>query len=494
LGDMLADSGARVLVTAGKAAEGLAVPDTVRVLDLAALPNPPGEVADDPAQAATARDTAYIIYTSGSTGQPKGVAVPHGALMNVLWSMRRCPGVTAADVMAAVTTISFDIAALELYLPLMAGARIELVPRPAAADGITLARVLASSGATLMQATPATWRMLVEAGWAGRKGFRALCGGETLSRDLADALLDRADELWNLYGPTETTIWSTIDRVARDGAAISIGRPIANTQVHVLDRDGAPLPIGVAGEICIGGAGVAEGYRGRPGLTAERFIPDRFSGQPGARLYRTGDLGRWDAEGRLAHLGRLDRQVKIRGFRIELGEIEAILGAHQAVRQVVVLARDSRLVAYIVYREGEDLTAGDVRRYLREVLPDFMIPSMVVALDALPLTPNGKLDRGALPDPFRATSRAVAGHDPPAPGLEQAMADIWRSMLAVERVSADDNFFDLGGHSLLSLRVAQAFERRTGRRMDPRTLFFHTLRQTVALLAPDRALAAAHGR
>jgi amino acid adenylation domain-containing protein len=496
---MLADSGARVLVTDGSATGRLDVPDGVRVLHLEPQQDPLEQAAANPSRLATPRDTAYVIYTSGSTGRPKGVAVPHAALLNVLWSMRQRPGVTHTDVLAAVTTIAFDIAAVELYLPLMAGARIELVSRSTASDGAALARLLDSSGATLLQGTPATWRMLVEGGWQGRPGMRALSGGEALPRDLADAVLDRVDALWNLYGPTETTIWSTIDRVERDGAAISIGRPIANTQVHILDRAGELVPIGVAGEICIGGAGVATGYLGRPALTAERFVPDRFSDAQGGRVYRTGDLGRWREDGSLEHLGRLDHQVKIRGFRIELGEIEAILGQHPAVLHGVAVARevppgDQRLVAYVVYRDGEDLTASEVRRHLRQHLPDFMIPSIVLSLNALPLTPNGKLDRNALPDPFKAASRAAASREPPAPGLEQIMAEIWRSVLAVDHVSPDDNFFDLGGHSLLSLRVAQAIERRTGHRMDPRTLFFRTLREVVALLGADAAQAAVHGR
>jgi acyl-CoA synthetase (AMP-forming)/AMP-acid ligase II/acyl carrier protein len=302
-----------------------------------------------------------------------------------------------------------------------------------------------------------------------------------------------------MYGPTETAIWSTIDQVERGEAAVSIGRPVANTQIHVLDGGGEPVPIGIVGEICIGGAGVAIGYHGRAALTAERFVPDPFSPQPGARLYRTGDLGRWGADGKLQHLGRLDQQVKIRGYRIELGEIETVLRGHPAVRQAVVDAReaqdgDQRLVAYTVYQDGEDLTASDVRRYLRRQLPDFMIPSVVMALETVPLTPNGKVDRGALPDPFRTGVRAVVSRDAPAPGMEQLMAEIWQSFLTTDRISADDNFFELGGHSLLSLRVAQAVERRTGYRMDPRTLFFHNLRQVAALLGPEGAAGDTRGR
>ncbi len=485
---MLADSGVSVLITAGEATEKLEIPNGVQTLDLDTLSDVGS--TENPNCVVGPQDTAYVIYTSGSTGKPKGVAVPHGALLNFLCSMRDSPGLTAEDVLAAVTTVSFDIAALELYLPLMVGARVELVSRATAANGPALAQLLVASSTSVLQATPSSWRMLLEAGWGGGPRFRALSGGEPLPRDLADALLARVETLWNLYGPTETTIWSTLDRVESGAAAISIGRPIANTQVHILDRAGEAMPIGVAGEICIGGAGVATGYLGRPGLTAERFIPDSVSEQLGARLYRTGDLGCWDADGKLRHLGRLDHQVKIRGFRIELGEIETLLRGHEAVREAVVLAReaqpgDQRLVAYLVYRDGEDLTPSDVRRYLREQLPDFMIPSIVMALQSLPLTPNGKVDRNALPEPFRTAPRAAVGFIAPAPGAEQMIAEIWESVLAVGRVSAEDNFFELGGHSLLSLRVAQAVEQRIGYRMDPRTLFFHTLRQIAAAL-PQR--------
>ena len=483
---MLSDSGAAVLVTADDAASGVDVPEGVRVLDFgsqaAALAKlSPANLEDG----AGLEDAAYVIYTSGSTGRPKGVGVSHGALANFLESMQREPGLSEADVLAAVTTISFDIAGLELFLPLMVGARIELLSRETAADGPALAAQLAACGATVLQATPATWRLLLEAGWAGSPTLRALCGGEALTRDLADALLARTQELWNLYGPTETTVWSTVERVERDGGPITIGRPIANTQVYVLDRHGEPLPIGIPGELWIGGAGVALAYHGRPELTAERFVSDRLGRQPGGTLYRTGDLGRWRADGRLEHLGRLDNQVKIRGFRIELGEIEAALAAHPAIREAVVGARetgpgDLRLVAYVVYQPGEDLTVSDVRRHLRRELPDYMIPSLVVALEAIPLTPNRKVDRAALPDPYKNAAKMGTSHEPPAPGMEQLLADIWRELLHVDSVSADDNFFELGGHSLLSLRALAAVEKRAGWRMDPRALFFQTLRQIAA--------------
>ena len=339
-----------------------------------------------------------------------------------------------------------------------------------------------------MQATPATWRMLLDAGWPGGPNLRALCGGEALPRELADPLLERVGELWNLYGPTETTIWSTAGRVVRGDAPVSIGRPIDNTQIYILNGL-SPAPIGVAGEICIGGAGVAIGYHGQPGLTAERFVADPFSAQPGACIYRTGDLGRWGPDGQLYHLGRIDHQVKIRGFRVETGEIEAVLNEHPAVRQAVVVAReigsgDLRLVAYVVYGGDEELTISEVRRFLRTRLPDYMIPSMAVALDRVPLTPNGKLDRNALPDPFAHAARPANAFEAPAPGTETVIANVWRQLLKVDKVGAEDNFFELGGYSLLALRFVAHVERQTGTRIDPRILFFQSLRQ-IAAGVPD---------
>lgn len=483
---MVEDSGAPVLVTSGDAAEAFEPPAGVVRIDPQAEAEALGERDGvDLGPVGTGDDPAYVIYTSGSTGRPKGVVVPQRALSNFLGAMRTMPGLAADDVLAAVTTISFDIAGLELFLPLTVGATIELVSRETAADGIALADVLHTSGATVLQATPATWRLLLEADWRPKRPLRALCGGEGLPRELADAVLERVAELWNLYGPTETTVWSTAERVMPSPEPVTIGRPIANTQVYVLNAAHEPLPVGMAGELWIGGTGVALGYHRRPELTAERFVPDPFSSDPGARLYRTGDLGRWDEQGRLHHLGRIDHQVKVRGFRIELGEIESVLGAHPAIRQALVLAReaapgDARLVAYVVYQPGEDLTVSDVRRHLRRELPDYMVPSVVVALDAFPSTPNGKVDRAGLPDPFHAALQARHDYEPPVGVLEETIAAAWREVLQIERVGAQDNFFELGGHSLLSLRVAAAVERATGWRMDPRLLFFQTLRQVAA--------------
>lgn len=487
---MLSDSDASVLVTAGAVPASLEVPQGVTVLDVSGhllqADSAPGEqLGPGPMP----EDVAYVLYTSGSTGRPKGVNITHGALANFLLSMRERPGLAASDVLAAVTTISFDIAGLELYLPLIVGARIELVSRQIASDGRALAQLLTASGTTVLQATPATWRMLLETDWRPGVGFRALCGGEPLSRTLADAILERVAELWNLYGPTETTIWSTLAPIERDGAPISIGGPIGNTQVHVLDAAGEPVPIGVAGEICIGGAGVAEGYLKRPELTAQRFVPDPFAAGVGRRLYRTGDLGRWGRNGKLYHLGRSDDQIKIRGYRVELGEVESALSAHPAIAVAVAAVReartdDLRLVAYVRYREGQSVTVGDLKRELRLRLPDYMLPSIILAVGAIPLTPNGKVDRAALPNPFVASTAAAAAHEPPTTGMEQVIAEIWQTVLRIDRVSALDNFFELGGYSLLSLRVANMIEKSTGQQLDPRVLFFQNLREVAATVAP----------
>ncbi len=486
LGYMLEDSGARVLVTTAEALGALRVPDGVQVLDLHAQGDVLGALdGSDLEPVGSAEDPAYVIYTSGSTGRPKGVAVSHGALANFLGSMAREPGLSASDVLAAVTTISFDIAGLELYLPLVVGARIELISRDVAMDGEALARVLSESGATVLQATPATWRMLVESDWRPVGPLRAFCGGEALPRDLADALLGRVQELWNLYGPTETTIWSTVSRVEAAPAPITVGHPIANTRVYVLDEARQPTGIGVPGEIWIGGEGVAIGYHRRPELTAERFVADPFSPKHGARIYRTGDLGRWDAQGRLHHLGRLDHQVKIRGYRVELGEIEAVLATHPAVRQAVVVARevgagDTRLVAYLVpVSAGAQLDLAGMRAHLGQRLPDYMVPAQMISLPAMPLTPNGKIDRNALPLVDVAPVSVGSGNRvEPRTEIERQLAAIWSEVLEVPEIGIDDNFFELGGHSLLVVRVGARIRTRCGVEVPLRVLFeLPTIRQ-----------------
>lgn len=421
-------------------------------------------LAADASLDARPEDPAYVIYTSGSTGTPKGVVVPHRAVANFLTGMSREPGMAAEDVLLAVTTLSFDIAVLELQLPLAHGATVVIASRDDAADGFALRALLEQARATVMQATPITWRLLLEAGWRGETGFKALVGGEALPRDLADQLISCGVELWNLYGPTETTVWSTCARVADTANGISIGKPIVNTRTYVLDARKNLCPVGVPGELCIGGEGVATGYWRRPELTAERFVPDPFSTEPGARMYRTGDLARWRNDGTLEHLGRLDFQVKIRGFRIELGEIEAGLASHPSVRESVVVARedapgDQRLVAYVVPRDGESRPAV-LQQFLSLRLPPYMIPDDVVTLAALPRTPNGKIDRKSLPAPERASPAAQASYVAPRSPVEEAVAASWRKALQLERIGVHANFFELGGRSLTFVRMISEINSR----------------------------------
>ena len=427
----------------------------------------------------TSNNLAYVIYTSGSTGRPKGVQLTHQNLVNFLESLREEPGLTSSDVLVAVTTLSFDIAGLELYLPLIVGARVVIADRLTTIDGPGLAELLERSDATVMQATPATWRLLLDSGWEGRSSLRVFCGGEALPPVLAEALLPRCKELWNLYGPTETTIWSTLEKV-EPGRSITVGHPIANTDLYVLDARQQPVPIGVIGELYIGGDGVARGYLHQPELTAQKFVRHPFKAD-GARLYRTGDLARFRPDSRLEFLGRADFQVKIRGFRIELEEIETLLQQHPAIRQAVVIVRedtpgDQRLVGYLV--AGEALpTPYELRTYLRQQLPDYMVPAAFVELEALPLTPNGKIDRRALPKPSSGPAPQQDPSSAPKTEMERQLAEVWCEALKVPQVSVYDNFFDLGGHSLLSVEVIAKMEKRTGLRLNPALMRLQTLGQ-----------------
>ncbi len=447
------------------------------------VPLPPAPALD-----ATADDPAYVIYTSGSTGRPKGVVVPHRAVVNFLSSMARQPGLASSDRFVAVTTLSFDIAVLELLLPLCTGAELILAGRDTVMDGHALRALLESSAATAMQATPATWRMLIDSGWQGTADFKALIGGEALPVDLAQQLVARTGQLWNMYGPTETTVWSTCWCVERPVRSIGIGRPIANTRLHVLDERMQPCPIGVPGEIYLGGDGVALGYLHAPQVTAERFGADPF--HPGGTLYRTGDRGRWRHDGVVEHFGRLDFQVKVRGHRIELGEIESILGQHRQVARTLVIVRedrpgDARLVAYVVPR-GEMPAAGALREHLRASLPDYMLPQHFVALSDIPLLPNGKIDRHALPPPSDTDPASHAGRALVAPrtAAEISLARIWTGLLGVGQLSVTDNFFDLGGHSLLAMRAVIDIEKDLGVRLNVRRLIFESLEQLAAGIEP----------
>lgn len=427
---------------------------------------------------------AYVIYTSGSTGQPKGVSVPHRAVVNFLTSMAREPGLQERDVLLAVTTLSFDIAVLELFLPLTVGASIVLATHDEAMDGRALVRLLETHRATVMQATPLTWRLLLEAGWKPRPLFKALVGGEALPHDLAEGLLSRGVRLWNMYGPTETTVWSTCARITDTARRITIGKPIANTVVRILDSRRNLCPIGVPGELCIGGAGLSLGYWRRPELTAARFIPDPCSSDPTAMLYCSGDRARWRPDGTIEHLGRLDFQVKLRGFRIEPGEIEANIARDPAVRDVVVVVREElperkQLVAYVVAPNAPAGLADQLRKLLRSALPEYMVPAQFVVLPALPRTFNGKLDRAALPAP-PAAEQSPATSDLPRTPTEQMVLQVFREVLGRTNFGVLDSFFDLDGNSLMAARIMFQLSARTGRDLPLRLLFE---RQTVSGLA-----------
>ncbi len=463
---MLEDSRAPLLITRRQLVGQLPPCDSKPICLDSAWEEISRQASDSPLSQATPEHLAYVIYTSGSTGRPKGVQIPQRAVVNFLWSMAREPGLAPSNVLLSVTTLSFDIFGLELYLPLLTGARLVLADRDTVADPVRLQEQLTQSGATVMQATPATWRMLLQAGWRGSPNLKILVGGEALGPDLARQLLHRGSALWNLYGPTETTIWSTACRMQQGFERITIGRPIANTQVYLLDKHLEPVPVGVPGELYIGGDGLARGYLNRPDLTAERFVRNPFAGDPASRMYRTGDCCRYLPDGSIEFLGRRDEQVKIRGFRIELGEIEAALRQRADVRDAVVAACDDptggkQLVAYVV-AEGETRPAAtELRRFLGASLPDYMIPSVFMPLDALPLMPNGKINRRALPAPDR--SRQWAGQArafvAPRTATEQQLATIWSAVLGIERVGITDNFFDLGGHSLLAIQVISRINR-----------------------------------
>ncbi|WP_413626317.1 amino acid adenylation domain-containing protein [Luteibacter sp. Lutesp34] len=472
-------------------------------------------------RAATPDSVAYVIFTSGSTGRPKGVRVPHRSAANFLTSMQRVPGIAPDDRLVAVTTLSFDIAFMELLLPLTSGAEIVIAGRDDVRDGGQLRRLIEESDATMMQATPAGWRLLVDAGWQGRPAFRAVSGGEPLPVDLAEALLDRCGEVWNGYGPTETTVYSTYWRVSDPREGIYIGRPIANTTVHILDERGNHCPLGVPGEIHIGGAGVTLGYLDRPELTAEKFVPDPWSETPDSRMYRTGDRGRWLSNGLLEHLGRLDFQVKVRGYRIEPGEIESVLSDAPEVARAVVMARedrpgDVRLVAYVVAADrhsregrnpassadeaealgsrlrGNDDMEGVLRERLRARLPDYMVPQHILVLDAVPLLPNGKIDRKALPPPVAHSVAAPGQRTAPRNEDERRVAAAMEAVLCLPDLDIRDDFFALGGHSLLAAQLTARLNREFGVTLSFRTLFdAPTIEQLAAAIGSQVASGAA---
>ena len=451
------------------------------------------EDAANPNIRLSAKNLAYSIYTSGSTGKPKGVMIEHRSVVNLLLSMQKEPGFTEHDVLLAVTTVSFDIAALELFLPLITGAKVVMARKDEVVDGRLLLKLIERSGVTTLQATPGTWKLLIDAGWRSTPRLRMLCGGESLPRDLANKMLDRGGELWNMYGPTETTVWSSVQKIAPGNGPVFIGPPIANTQFYIVDAKMRLVPIGVPGELLIGGDGLSRGYLNRPELTAERFTENPFFNS-GGRVYRTGDLARFRENGTIEFLGRLDSQVKVRGFRIELGEIEHCLVQHEGVHDAVVVTSDEgngdkRLVACFIPAAGAVVTVNGLREFLRAKLPAYMIPSFFVEMQTFPLTPNGKIDRKKLPEPgisrlesslgyatpqgeleIQLAGRPCANyrnscaareteHVPPRDDLEAKLTGIWEQVLGVHPIGVKDNFFDLGGHSLALVRLFARIEK-----------------------------------
>jgi amino acid adenylation domain-containing protein len=494
LAQVLEDSGARLLLTdrastgAFDAPELEAEEQSIQRLVVDDLPELPAVAAQRAGgRGATGGESlAYVLYTSGSTGRPKGVEICHRSLLAFLDAMAERPGLDAGDTLAAVTTLTFDISLLELFLPLTRGARLALIDAETAADPFALGRRLEEVGATVMQATPAGWHQLLEAGGRHPAGLRVLCGGEALPRSLARRLAEVAPEVWNLYGPTEATVWIATARIPHrpelaapdsDGSwPIHLGQPLPGARLEVLDRHLEAVPLGVTGELYLAGPGLARGYRGLPARTAAAFVPDPRAGkitEAGGRLYRTGDLVRRDGRGRLIFLGRADHQVKVRGYRIEVGEVETALLRHPEVRQAVVTAPpaqsgDAQLVAYLV--TGTELEIADLRAFLAEHLPAYMVPSTFISLDALPTTSSGKVDRKALPEPERIRSERapfVAPRDP----VEETVAEIWCEVLRLPKLGVHDNFFELGGHSLLATQVTSRIFESFGIELPLRRLF-----------------------
>ena len=435
-------------------------------------------------------DLAYVIFTSGSTGRPKGVKIPHRAVTNFLVSMRSEPGLDPSDRLLAVTTISFDISTLELFLPLITGARMEILTREQAMDGRVLLDRIERHGITFLQATPATWRVLLDAGWKGSPKLKVLVGGEALPKDLAELLTERAGEVWNMYGPTETTVWSTCAKVTAHVERISVGHPIANTQIYMLDSALRPTPIGVPGELCIGGDGVAAGYWERPDLTGDRFVPDPFRNGGNAMIYRTGDQARFTDDGSIEFLGRMDNQVKVRGFRIELGEIETVLAKHEAVRQCAVAARnhpsgEKVLVAYVVPEAESGLPMNSIMAALQKHLPGYMVPSIYESVDSLPQTANGKLDRKRLPEPRWKTQAAESRDDREPTDTERRLMGLWENLLKVQPVGLTRNFFALGGSSLLAVKLFAEIQTEFGKDLPLILIFEHPTVESLAKMIDD---------
>jgi len=485
---ILRDSEAVALLTAGPLDPAIIEPDeSVMVID---VDQTTANLAGIRTATTTPDHLAYVIYTSGSTGAPKGVEVTHGGLSNLLFSMAKEPGFASSDTMLAVTTVTFDIAALELLLPLIQGGRVAIATTDETKDGAELLARLEQSGASVLQATPMTWRLLLEAGFRSRPGLRMLCGGEALPLDLASKLLEGGGELWNMYGPTETTIWSSVARIQPEDEVITIGLPIANTQFYVVDGNNEPVGVGIPGELLIAGTGLARGYANNPKLTAKSFIANPVDPGTSAKAYRTGDRAKYLPDGRILHLGRLDHQVKLRGFRIEPGEIEAVLARRTGIVSAVILREDvpgePRLACYYV-TSGESPPPAELRATLAQELPDYMVPTAWVGLPALPLNQSGKLDRAALPAPDAQSAPAKADKVMPRTPVEETLIRIWTEVLRREDIGVDDDLFDLGADSLSIFQITSR-ARREGLKLAARDFFRNRTIAAVAAALPEGAV------
>ncbi|AFH50187.1 Nonribosomal peptide synthetase DhbF [Ignavibacterium album JCM 16511] len=439
---------------------------------------------------------AYVIYTSGSTGNPKGVQIAHNSLTNFLLSMQNTPGINEKDNILALTTLSFDISGLEIFLPLITGSKITMATREEAKDGKSLLDKIKKEKVTVVQATPSTWKMMIDSGWKEKLKLKALCGGEPLPKDLADKLLERVDELWNMYGPTETTIWSSCSKVVK-GEPIHLGKPIANTQFYIVDKDLNFCAPGVAGELLIGGAGLSTGYLNKEELTKEKFIKNPFDKEGKSRVYRTGDLVKLNSRMQLEFLGRIDNQVKIRGYRIELEEIENVIKKNEAVKDCAVIVKeinnDKKIIAYLVLKSklSEENLPSEINS-IRDVairnLPDYMIPALIIPIEQFPLTPNNKVDKKTLAEKdisgiISYTSSAKAETE-----NQKTLVQIWENLLGITGIGIDDNFFELGGHSILAAQMLANFEKATGKKIPLAEMFTsQTIRQLSAIIEAEKS-------